>query len=119
MGLNRAMSGDPVDIGAMRDALCEERGQLRQSSAATSGNRNPVTLDQQSVGRLSRMDAMQVQAMAQAEEARRQQRLRLIDAALRRIDEGEYGYCVACGDEIAPGRLASDPAAPRCVACAR
>lgn len=119
MGLNRGMDDTGIDIGTVRDTLAEERTTLERSSAATSGNRNPVTLDQQSVGRLSRMDALQVQAMAQAEEVRRQQRLRLIDAALRRIDEGEYGYCVACGDDIAPGRLASDPAVPRCVECAR
>ena len=118
MGLNTAMA-DKLDIDAMRDALWQERTRLGQSSVATSGKRSPVTLDQQSVGRLSRMDAMQVQAMAKAEEARRQQRLRLIEAALRRIDEGEYGYCVACGDDIVPGRLVSDPASPRCVACAR
>ncbi|MBO6783564.1 MAG: TraR/DksA family transcriptional regulator [Alphaproteobacteria bacterium] len=64
------------------------------------------------------MDALQVQAMAQAEEGRRQHRLRLIEAALRRIDEGDYGYCVACGDDIPPKRLVFDPAVPRCVDCA-
>ncbi len=106
------------DIDVMRLALEGERENLRHSSAATSARRDPVTLDQQSVGRLSRMDALQGQAMAQAEEERRQQRLRLIDAALGRIDEGEYGYCVACGDDIAPKRLLFDPAVPRCVDCA-
>lgn len=119
MGLNGDMSEQSPDIDAMRAALLDERESLQRSSAATSGNRSPVTLDQQSVGRLSRMDALQVQAMAQAEETRRQQRLRLIEAALRRIDEGEYGYCVTCGDDIAPGRLSSDPAAARCVDCAQ
>ena len=112
------MNDQGLDIDAMRQALVDERSRLESSSASTSDRRDPVTLDQQSVGRLSRMDALQVQAMAQAEEGRRQQRLRLIDAALGRIDEGEYGYCVACGDDIAPKRLMSDPAAPRCVDCA-
>jgi DnaK suppressor protein len=57
--------------------------------------------------------------MAQAEEGRRQQRLRLIDAALKRIDEGAYGCCVSCGDGIPDKRLAFDLAATRCVDCAQ
>jgi len=103
----------------VRVALRAECETLKNSSAATADNRSPVQLDQQSVGRLSRMDALQVQAMAQAEEGRRQQRLRLIDAALKRIDEGEYGYCISCGDDIPEKRLAFDPAAARCVDCAQ
>jgi DnaK suppressor protein len=107
------------DLEALRQALVSERDDLLGSSLSTAASRDPVKLDQQSVGRLSRMDALQVQAMAQAEEARRQQRLRLIEAALRRIDEGEYGYCVTCGDDIPGKRLAFDPAAARCVDCAQ
>jgi len=75
-------------------------------------------LDQQSVGRLSRLDSMQVQAMAKAADARRAQEIRRIDAALGRVQSGDYGYCVACGEAIAPGRLDADPAAPRCADCA-
>ncbi len=112
------MSLDDKQIDAYRAALETERDELSASSAATAGSRAPVTLDQQSVGRLSRMDAMQVQAMAQAEEERRRVRLRAIDAALARIGEEEYGYCTGCGAGIAPKRLDVDPAAPRCVDCA-
>lgn len=99
--------------------LHAERAALTDSSAATSENRTPVALDQQSVGRLSRMDAMQVQAMAQAEEDRRQHRLRLISAALLRLDEGEYGYCMTCGVDIPEKRLDVDAAAAQCVDCAK
>lgn len=116
---NGVMNTMPPNLEAVRLTLVSERDALLGSSASTAANRDPVKLDQQSVGRLSRMDALQVQAMAQAEEARRQQRLRLIDAALRRIDEGEYGYCVSCGDDIPGKRLAFDPAAARCVDCAQ
>jgi len=116
---NGVMDTSPKDMDAVRTALLAERDRIRSSSASTAVNRNPVQLDQQSVGRLSRMDALQVQAMAQAEEGRRQQRLRLIDAALRRIDGGEYGYCVSCGDDIPEKRLAFDLAAARCVDCAQ
>ncbi|MBS28906.1 MAG: molecular chaperone DnaK [Alphaproteobacteria bacterium] len=113
------MSGPDIDIEAFRQALLDEKAVLTDSSSATAENRATVTLDQQSVGRLSRMDALQVQAMAQAEEDRRQMRLRLIDAALTRIDEGEYGSCMTCGTDIPEKRLSVDPAAAQCVDCAK
>lgn len=91
----------------------EREDQLGQSGQAT------VMLDQQAVGRLSRQDALQNQAMAKATHARRQTERRRLSAALARIDAGEYGYCDSCGEDIAPGRLELDPAATRCVDCAR
>ena len=42
-----------------------------------------------------------------------------IDAALARIREGEFGYCVMCGEEMASERLDLDPAAALCIQCAR
>ncbi|SEK47895.1 transcriptional regulator, TraR/DksA family [Roseovarius azorensis] len=77
-----------------------------------------VELDQQAIGRLSRMDALQNQEMAKAGHARRQAQRRRLIAALARLDEGEYGYCEDCGEAIAEGRLALDPAATRCISCA-
>ena len=71
----------------------------------------PVQLDQTSVGRLSRMDAMQRQAMAQETERRRHNDLRRIEAALKRIEDGEYGYCISSGEPIPRARLELDPAA--------
>ncbi len=115
---NGPMRSSGHDLDAVRATLLVEIETLRGSSTSTADKRMPVTLDQQSVGRLSRMDALQGQAMAKAEEERRQQRLRLIDAALQRIDEGDYGYCVWCGDDIPAKRLAFDPAAAQCVDCA-
>lgn len=108
-----------LDLESWRQTLLTERAALTESSDATSENRTPVTLDQQSVGRLSRMDALQVQAMAQAEEDRRQHRMRRITAALSRLDEGEYGYCMTCGADIPEKRLEVDPAAAQCVDCAK
>ena len=93
--------------------------ELRALSDGSRGSRAPVELDQQSVGRLSRMDAMQQQSMDLAREERRRQRLAILAAALRRMDEDEYGYCLSCGDDIAAARLAADPAATLCVDCQR
>ena len=77
-----------------------------------------MVLDQQSVGRLSRMDALQGQAMAKGIEARRHGRLAAIAAALARIEDREFGWCEDCGLFIGQGRLDVDPCAPRCVSCA-
>ena len=100
-------------------SLEDERHNILELSAGTSEERRPVELDQQSVGRLSRMDAMQIQAMALALEARRRGRLQLIEAALRRLEDGDYGYCVDCGEKIPVSRLSFDPTISRCVDCAK
>jgi DnaK suppressor protein len=107
-----------VDAGAVRRRLLADREALLAASAASADSREPVGLDQASVGRLSRMDAMQQQAMALAAERRRASALARIDAALSRVDAGEYGWCARCGEAVGPGRLALDPATPTCVACA-
>ena len=66
----------------------------------------------------SRMDALQSQAMAVEVERRRIAELARIAGALERLEQGEYGYCVTCGEPIAPKRLELDPATPLCVNCA-
>ncbi len=107
-----------IDFDALRATLGARLTALEQEGASASEDRKPVELDQQSVGRLSRMDSLQVQAMAKATEQRRQLERQRIRAALARIDDGEYGQCVDCGDAIGAGRLAADPLAARCLACA-
>jgi len=102
----------------VRERLIALREEIEALSKTASEDRKPVGLDQQSVGRLSRQDSLQVQAMAKAADARRAGELRRIDAALQRLAEGEYGYCVECGEAIEPKRLEIDPAAPRCRDCA-
>ena len=92
--------------------------ELARQSDGTSEHRKPVELDQQSVGRVSRIDALQVQAMANAIEQRRKARQVALDQALRRMANGEYGYCADCGEFIGMKRLEIDPAALKCVRCA-
>ena len=77
-----------------------------------------VELDQTRVGRLSRMDAMQAQAMSKETGRRRRQKLLQIEAALKRIDEEDFGYCQECGEDIAPARLDVDPTVLLCITCA-
>ena len=102
----------------LKRRLHDELQTIDQDDETGAEARKTVTLDQQSVGRLGRMDAMQQQAMAQATARRRAVRRSRILAALNRIDEDEYGYCEDCGDDIALKRLELDPTAPKCLSCA-
>ncbi|KJS38457.1 MAG: hypothetical protein VR70_09835 [Rhodospirillaceae bacterium BRH_c57] len=107
-----------IDPVALRAHLMERRADLERDDADHRGDRAPVELDQQAVGRLSRMDAMQVQAMAVATHERRLREIARIDAALKRLDDGDFGYCVSCDEPIAAKRLDLDPAVPTCIKCA-
>ena len=77
-----------------------------------------VELDQARVGRLSRMDALQAQAMSVETGRRRRQHIVAIDAALERLGAGGYGDCFECGELINPKRLEADPVATLCISCA-
>jgi len=101
-----------------RARLAAELQALDAEDSLGAAGQKTVELDQTSVGRLSRMDAMQGQAMAKATGARRVQRRQRIAAALARIDAGDFGYCMECGEEIAPARLELDPTVPTCINCA-
>ena len=113
------MSEPPkLDLEAIEARLRARRQELLRLTAAHEEESHPVEVDQTRVGRLSRMDALQSQAMAAEVERRREAELARIDVALERLKEGEYGYCVSCGGAIAPKRLELDPAIPVCVQCA-
>ena len=107
-----------INLDRAKERLEEKRIDLEAISKLSEGARTTVELDQQSVGRLSRMDAMQQQAMAEAQERNRQHDLQRIDLAFRRLKDGDYGHCVECDNEIPDGRLKIDPMAERCVNCA-
>ncbi len=107
-----------VDINNAKTRLETKRSELEAQSELSREARTTVELDQQAVGRLSRMDAMQQKAMADAQERTRQHDLVRIEQAERRLREDDYGYCQECGDEIPDARLAIDPMAERCINCA-
>ena len=96
---------------ALKSELAEERREGDEAAGV-------VELDQSRFGRLSRMDALQAQAMSVAAQGRRREHSQRVDAALKRIADDDYGYCLDCGEEIAEERLAFDPSVPLCIACA-
>ena len=109
---------DGIDVAAFRDLLLARERTLIEEETSGEESAGTIELDQTRLGRLSRMDALQAQQMAKASSRRRQMERGRIAAALRRIDDGEYGYCLSCGDLIPAQRLNIDPAATQCVGCA-
>ena len=106
----------------------EQKRQLKQdilnrledaagASQNTADARAPVELDQQSIGRLSRMDALQNQAMARASETRRRNEMAVMKDALLRLDDDDFGYCEDCGEAIPMARISINPGVRRCVDC--
>lgn len=105
--------------------LSELRGLLRQMQQelisllkTSSEGALPVALDQP-IGRLSRMDAMQQQNMIQANRGSARKQLELVNTALRRIGENDYGDCLACEEPIPFSRLKVKPETPLCIDCQR
>ena len=109
------MEQDQLNI--FRQALISLKAELVQLRTENKDAAETVTLDQSMVGRLSRMDALQAQQMAKETMRRREIQLQKIDAALGRMDRGEFGYCLICEEEIVLARLEFDPASTRCITC--
>ena len=103
-------------IAQQKARLLELLKDLQSQGESNKEALDVVELDQSAVGRLSRMDALQAQEMAKENERRRNAQIMRIKAALQRIEEGEYGYCVNSGNPIDKRRLELDPAAPTEVA---
>ena len=108
-----------AQIGEIRADLLRTLSRLERSMKI-SGEAAPLKeLEQDTVGRLSRIDAIQTQGLAQSLQDRERAQLASILDALRRIEEGRYGACTACGGPIPFERLAIFPETKTCAACAK
>jgi len=107
-----------TDLQKFKQLLELQRNELMSSQQKAQSSTQTVELDQSSVGRVSRVDALQSQSMAVETTRLRQQQIRKISTALALIESGDYGYCSICDDEIDPRRLEIDPASIMCVPCA-
>lgn len=108
---------DELDLDHFRRLLQQRLSELQQPTMAERDQ--AVELDQSKVGRLSRMDALQQQAMLDATQERNQQQRIRLELALKRLNNGDYGFCDECDAPIAHKRLQVDPANPLCIACAQ
>jgi DnaK suppressor protein len=107
----------PVESGELVDRLRELSSELSEQLERGRDATRPVELDPSSVGRLSRMDAMQQQDMARATREKSRLRLELCRQALVRAEIGEYGFCRGCEEPVGYARLAATPEAPFCLDC--
>ncbi|MES9991816.1 MAG: TraR/DksA C4-type zinc finger protein [Candidatus Thiodiazotropha sp.] len=108
----------PKQLASLRERLLQLQSELQAVDETSQAAGETVELDQSRVGRLSRMDALQAQQMAQETARRRQQQLTKIAGALQRIDAGGYGKCFVCKGAIDIRRLEADPTITRCIDCA-
>ena len=99
-------------------SFAQKRDLVSQLDSSASAAK-PVKLDQTAVGRLSRMDSMQSQAMATAARQAMAIRLNQCKAALQAVERGEYGFCRRCEEPVGPKRLSAKPEAPFCLNCQR
>ena len=106
----------PEQETELHAALVALQEELETYLSASKAGAAPVDLDQP-IGRVSRVDAIQQQKMAQAARARNELRLRQVVAALSLARDGEYGYCRHCDDPIGYGRLEARPESAFCVGC--
>ena len=106
-------------MDSYKKQLLDLQKELLASQKAGKEGIKTVELDQSSVGRLSRMDAIQAQAVALESRRRQQLKLLQIKAALQRIESGEFGICPRCGEDIDSRRLDFDPTTPMCITCAQ
>jgi len=110
---------EPIQVEKFKQFLERLQGELHDTQDIEEQSSEIVKLDQTSVGRLSRMDALQSQAMAKETSKRKQLQLTKISAALTRIKEGTYAYCLVCDEVIDLKRLQYNPAVEYCMPCAK
>jgi len=106
-----------ADVDAIRTRLIKRQAELRNRANRVNADlrheRDPLSADfaDQAIQR-SNDEVLAVISDSAASE------LNQISVALRRLDAGQYTTCAACGEEIAPERLATVPYTDRCVRCA-
>jgi DnaK suppressor protein len=97
-----------ADLRALRSELAELLGAAHGTEVVELTS---------AVGRVSRIDAIQQQAMAQEQLRRHEQRAKVVAVALKTVEQGDYGFCKKCGEPIGYGRLKARPETPCCVIC--
>jgi len=114
---NEELTADEVET--LRLELERRTTELEAQLASNAEAAKPVQLDQTAVGRVSRVDALQGQALAKATRHAMQQQLAQCKAALQAVAREEYGLCRSCEEPIGFRRLQARPESPLCLACQR
>jgi DnaK suppressor protein len=107
----------PKQKQELRLVLQSNKTKLEQQLLDAELATGVVILDQSSVGRVSRVDAMQQQSMAVSTRAKAEASLRKILKALKRMEAEDFGYCGQCDEPIQFNRLKVQPQASHCLKC--
>jgi DnaK suppressor protein len=102
--------------GQLKLALDTLRAELEAQMEGLRAGVKPVDLDEP-IGRLSRMDAMQQQKMAEASRRAARQRYDRVIAATAVWERDEYGDCLGCEEPIGYKRLSAKPETALCLSC--
>ena len=104
-------------LAYFRKRLEDLEQEIREDMYANPEDSGVVELDS-SIGRLSRMDALQNQQMALELKRRQENQLLRIENAFKRLAKGQYGLCGKCKKPIEEDRLEVFPDTVSCVRCA-
>ncbi len=107
----------PKNKQSLKSLLVQMHRDLEEQLSLSEAAIGIVTLDQTTIGRITRMDAMQQQSMAAFTREKAALRLRKVTLALHNMDHDEYGYCKKCDELIALPRLLAQPEANLCLSC--
>ena len=105
------------EVKQLKQLLRERQADLELQLAENEDQSDTVELDQQLMGRVSRIDAIQQQSMAAANRIIQQKQLNSIVRVLNTISKGDYGHCKECDEPIGFERLKIKPEAELCITC--
>tara|TARA_X000000368_G_scaffold355448_1_gene297165 strand:- start:459 stop:797 length:339 start_codon:yes stop_codon:yes gene_type:complete len=101
----------------LKEMILKELSVLEDSLDGSKDTSKIVELDQQLIGRLSRMDSIRDKEMTKANIGRRIQKKSQLIEALARLKEADFGFCIDCGEEIDIRRLRINPIVRKCFSC--
>lgn len=101
-----------IELNNFRKILQQKRDELERIVR----NREAITIEK-SADALDEVQHASERELAIRNLDRESNLLRNVRSALRRIDEGTFGICLHCEEDISPKRLAAVPWAPFCIQC--
>lgn len=107
---------DASQLRSFHQRLLSAKADTEALLVQTANDSKPVDMELP-IGRLTRIDAIQMQGMAQMNRHQLEIRLRQIDASLMAFDNGTFGICRHCKEPVSPGRLEVLPETPFCLEC--
>ncbi|MCK5237217.1 MAG: TraR/DksA C4-type zinc finger protein [Deltaproteobacteria bacterium] len=101
----------------LKEKVALEMEALQENIKKYEESSKPVAPDN-SIGRLTRMEAINAKSISEASLANAKARLRKLGEALADIDDPEFGVCRGCGESIPVKRIMLMPESEYCVSCA-